>query len=200
MAANEKSRQGCLRSRVATLMIETPRLILRAFTRDDLDAFSSMNADSDVMRYIGDGKPQTRALAQMRLNAVLDHWDQHRFGPWAAIDKRSGAFVGFCGLQFLDNTSEVEVGYRLVKRLWGMGLASEAAKASLRYGFEELGLDRIVAVVQPKNVASRRVLEKIGLRYLKDARFYNTDVKYYAITSEEHQRDDSANIQDPAEG
>jgi len=94
-------------------------------------------------------------------------------------------------LQFLDGTSEVEVGYRLAKRFWGMGLAPEAAQASLCYGFEELGLDRIVAVVHPENVASQRVLEKIGLKYVKDARFYNKDLKYYAITRDEYERENA---------
>jgi ribosomal-protein-alanine N-acetyltransferase len=86
----------------------------------------------------------------MRLNAVLDHWEQHGFGLCAVIDKAGGAFIGFCGLQYLDGTSEIEVGYRLAKRFWGQGLATEAASASLKYGFDELGLDRIVAVVHPK--------------------------------------------------
>src|SRR5712692_1765909 len=92
-------------------------------------------------------------------------------------------------LQLLDGTSEVEVGYRLAKRFWGMGLASEAAQASLRFGFQELALDRIVAVVHPENVASQRVLEKIGLKYVKDARFYNKDLKHYAITRDEYERE-----------
>lgn len=173
-------------------MIETPRLILRPLTRDDLDAFASMNGDAEVMRYIGDGKPQSRAQTQMRLNAIIEHREQHRFGLCAAIEKATGEFVGFCGLQFLDNTSEVEVGYRLAKRFWGMGLATEAAGATLRYGFDELGLDRIVAVVHPENVASQWVIQKIGLKYVKDARFYNTDVEYHAITRQEFEQDDSA--------
>ena len=104
-------------------MIETPRLILRPFTHDDLDAYASMNADAEVMRYIGDGKPQSRAQTQMRLNAILDHWEQHGFGSCAVVDRVTRAFIGFCGLQYLDNTSDIEVGYRLAKRFWGMGLA-----------------------------------------------------------------------------
>ncbi len=162
--------------------IETGRWYLRPFTSDDLDAFASMNADADVMRYIGDGKPQTRAQTEMRLNAILDHWDQHGFGLCAVVDRATRAFIGFCGLQYLDNTSEIEIGYRLAKRSWGFGFATEAARASLKHGFEELGLDRIVAVVHPENVASQWVVQKIGLRYVKDARFYKSDVEYYAIT------------------
>lgn len=171
-------------------MIETPRLLLRPFTSDDLGALVQINADADVMRYIGDGKPQSRAKTEIRLKAILDHWDQHGFGLWATVDRASGDLMGFCGLKYLDDTSDIEVGYRLAKRVWGMGLATEAARASLHYGFETVGLDRIVAVVQPENVASCRVVEKIGLRYVKDARFYQTDVKYYAITREEYYPDE----------
>ena len=139
----------------------------------------------------GDGKPQSRAQTQMRLNDIVDHWEQHGFGLCAGVDRATRAFIGFCGLQYLDNTSEIEVGYRLAKRFWEMGLATEAAGATLRYGFDELGLDRIVAVVHPENVASQWVIQKIGLRYVKDARFYNSDVEYYAITRQEFERDDS---------
>lgn len=165
--------------------IETERLLLRRFKSRDLDDFALLNADPEVMRYIGGGRPQSKAQTQMRLNAILDHWEQHGFGLWAAVDKPSRAMIGFCGIQYLDSTSEIEIGYRLDKRFWGRGLATEAAGASLRYAFEQLGLDRIVAVVHPENVASQSVIDKIGLKYVKDARFYNTDVEYYAITREE---------------
>ncbi len=167
-------------------MIETPRLLLRPFTSDDRDEFVLLCADRDVMRFIGTGEPQSRERAEIRFNALIKHWNDHGFGLWAAIEQSSAEFIGFCGLQFLEKTPEIEVGYRLARRFWGMGFATEAARASLRYGFEELGLDRIVAVVQPENIASCRVVEKIGLRYVKDARFYQTDVKYYAITREEY--------------
>ena len=171
--------------------IEAGRVNLRPFTVDDLDALALICGDPDVMRYIGTGRPLSREETRARLNAVIKHQNKHGFGVWAAVDRSNGTLMGYCGLQFLDNTPEVEVGYRLAKRFWGMGFASEAAKASLRYGFEGLNLDRIVAVVQPANIASQHVLEKIGLRYVKDARFYNSDVKYYAITREEYERDGS---------
>jgi RimJ/RimL family protein N-acetyltransferase len=165
--------------------IETARLILRPLKLDDLDALAPLNADPDVMRYIGDGKPQSRAQTQMRIHAIFDHWEQHGFGLCAVVDRAARTFIGFCGLQYLDNTSEIEVGYRLAKRFWGMGLATEGAGATLRYGFDELGLDRIVAVVHPENVASQWVIQKIGLKYLKDARFYNSELEYYVVTREE---------------
>lgn len=171
----------------ATLqMIDTPRLILRRFAKVDLDALTSLNEDPEVMRYIGDGKPQTPEQTVSRLNAIIEHYTDHGFGLWATIDKTSGAFVGFCGLQLLDQSAEVEVGYRLARRVWGRGIATEAARVCLQYGFEELALARIVAVVHPENLASQRVVEKIGLQYVKDATFYNTGVRYYAIAREQY--------------
>lgn len=169
-------------------MIETDRLILRRFTLDDLDAFSLINADPVGMRYIGSGVPQSKEQTRERLAAILNHWRCHGFGLLAVVYKDNSAMIGFCGLQFLDNTDEIEVGYRLARSYWGRGIATEAAAASLMYGFCELRLDRIVAVVHPDNLASQRLLEKIGLRYEKEAHYYNIDVKYYAISQQEYER------------
>jgi ribosomal-protein-alanine N-acetyltransferase len=167
-------------------IIETERLILRHFTPDDLDALSLINSDAEVMKYIGDGSPQSREQTSARLAAIMNHWEQHGFGPYAIVYKEHDALIGFCGLQFLDESSEVEVGYRLASSYWGKGIATECAAASLLYGFSELGLGRIVAVAHPSNKASQRVLEKIGLRYEKEAHYYNANVKYYAITRAEY--------------
>jgi ribosomal-protein-alanine N-acetyltransferase len=119
------------------------------------------------------------------LNKILRHWEQHGFGPWALIDKEGGQLIGWCGLRYLDDT-DVEIAYGIVKAYWGKGLASEAARATIKYGFEQLGLPRIVAVASPDNIRSLRVLEKLGMKYVKAARFYNADVLYYAISREEY--------------
>jgi RimJ/RimL family protein N-acetyltransferase len=178
--------------------IETARLYLRPFTSDDLDMFAAIRSDPEVMRFIGNGKPQSRDQTSARLKAIIEHRNRHGFGLWAATDKLSRDLIGFCGLQHLDNTEEIEVGYCLAAHCWGRGLASEAARASLRYGFEELSSERIVAVVQPENLASCRVLEKVGLKYVRNARFYDTEVKYYDIARDEHRPDDSTYIRWPA--
>jgi len=171
--------------------IETTRLILRPFAYDDLDALAEINRDPQVIRFIGDGKPQSSEKSATRLNEYLEHERRHAFGFWAAVEKTTREMVGFCGLQFLENSGEVEVGYRLARRVWGMGLATESATASLQYGFTELELDRIVAVIHPENIASQRVVEKLGLSYEKDARFYGLDLKYYAIAREAYAPDGS---------
>jgi RimJ/RimL family protein N-acetyltransferase len=115
------------------------------------------------------------------LDYYIRYWQEHPFGLWAVERRADGALIGQCGLFHLDNTPEVEVAYLLAKDAWGQGYATEAATASLRYGFETADLPRIVAVVRPQNIASQHVLEKIGLSYERDARYYDLDVRYYGL-------------------
>jgi RimJ/RimL family protein N-acetyltransferase len=161
--------------------IETCRLFLRVFELADLDALAKINSDPEVMRHTGDGNTVSREQTKKRLHAYIEHWRQHGFGLRAAVHKSDHAFVGFCGLQFVAGTKEVEVGFRLAKQYWGQGLATEAARAVVRHGFEVVGLDRIIGLAQPANVASQRVLEKSGLKHERNAYYYEHLVRYYAI-------------------
>jgi ribosomal-protein-alanine N-acetyltransferase len=163
-------------------MLETERLVLRRFTPDDLDELVALRADPEVMRYIGD---QSREKVEQRLSYYIAHYDPHGFGMWAVILKTTGQLIGWCGLIFLDETPEVEVGYGIGRDYWGRGLMTEAAHASLRYGFETAGLERIVAVAMPENSASRRIMEKLGMRYERMAHHYGHDLVYYAIGRDE---------------
>ena len=167
--------------------IETSRLRLRMFTPEDLDALASILSDRDVVRYLGMGEPRSREKSQATIDAILSHWNKHGFGIWALDHKERGQLIGWCGLQFLDKTPEVEVAYLLDKPYWGAGLATECALASLQYGFDQLKLDRIVAIARPENVASYRVMDKVGMKYERDAHYYNIDVVYYAITREAYE-------------
>jgi ribosomal-protein-alanine N-acetyltransferase len=169
-------------------MIETERLVLRPFKPEDLDELVQLRADPLVMRYIGD---QSREKVEQRLQYYISHYEPHGFGMWAVIDKGTRAMVGWCGLVFLDETPEVEVGYGVARDYWGRGLMTEAARASLRYGFERAGLERIVAVAMPENTASRRIMEKLGMRYEKNVFHYGHDLVYYAIKREDFQPGDS---------
>lgn len=110
---------------------------------------------------------------------------------WAVVDKIKNKIIGRCGLCFLDNTPEVELGYLLDRAYWDQGLATEASKASLRFGFAELKLEKIVAIAHPENIASRWVMEKVGMKYEKEAHYYHTNVVYYSISNKEYQADSS---------
>jgi len=169
---------------------DTPRLYFRMFAEDDLAALVSIRSDPEVMKHVAKRRTESIEEVHAVLNRILAHWEEHSFGRWALIDKASGLLAGWCGLIhafYLENTAEVEIGYGLAKQYWGKGLASEAAAAALKYGFEQMYLPRIIAVAWPENVASLRVLEKLGMQYEKRVQLFNSEVLLYAISREQHQ-------------
>jgi ribosomal-protein-alanine N-acetyltransferase len=145
-------------------VLETGRLFLRHFESGDVEAYQALVTDPEVMQHI----PPRRALDTTETGRWVEsfaaHVDKHGFGVWILFDRATGEFVGHGGLQRLP-TGEVEVIYAIVRARWGEGLATELALASLNYGFETLGLDTIIGLAYPENVASRRVLEKAGMRF-----------------------------------
>lgn len=167
--------------------IVTDRLHLRAFTLDDLDELYMVFGDAEVMTYISGGKPRTREATRTGLLRTIEGWRNRGFGLWAVVEKDTDRVIGYCGLIFLEGTTEIELAYGLAKSSWGKGFATEAARASLRYGFEELKLERIVAVVNPQNIPSQRVLEKLRLKYQRNAHHYDADLMYYEISKEDYQ-------------
>jgi ribosomal-protein-alanine N-acetyltransferase len=167
------------------MIIETERLRLRPFTLDDLPELLRLRADDDVMRYLGGTAKQTPEFGEARLRFYMDCRERYGFSMSPAIRKTDGAFVGWGGLQPLEETGEIEVGYGFDKPYWGQGYATELAAAWMRYGFEEAKLARIIAVAIPENKASRHVMEKLGMKYEKNAIHYGSDCVLYAIAREE---------------
>ncbi|HMF58616.1 MAG TPA: GNAT family N-acetyltransferase [Pyrinomonadaceae bacterium] len=165
--------------------LETSRLRLRKFNLEDLDTLGRIVSDPEVMKYIGVGGARDLQSAEKTIKTICSHWDKYGFGIWAVEEKASGKLIGWCGLQHLDKTPVVEVAYLLDSPYWRQGLATEAARAALRYGFENLEVDHIVAVARPENVGSYRVMEKLGMQYERAAQFYGVEVVYYAIKREE---------------
>src|SRR2546425_2880982 len=163
--------------------IETERLLLRELHPDDLDDLAALFADPDVVRYVGDGQPAGRDEAERALHSTMRRWEEHGFGRWAALDRKTGKFIGMGGFRSLFGTPEVV--YHLAKENWGKGYATELARAALRFGFEERGFDRIVAIAKPQNTASIHVMEKLGMQYEKHARYYDIDVVQYQIRRED---------------
>ncbi len=165
-------------------MLETARLFLRPFNKNDIDAIFAMRSDADVMRFIRE--PQTRrGEAESWTNLVSSRWNDEKIGFCAVIEKSSGNFIGWCGLWRLKETDEVEVGYALVKDFRGQNYAVEAAEAFLIYGFDKLKLDKIVAVARPENRPSWRVMERLGMTYDYTGKFYECDLVHYSISREE---------------
>ena len=151
--------------------LQTERLTLRRFTPDDLDAVVALDADPAVMRYITGGAATPREeLRDDVLPAWLAYYDRgDRWGFWAAIERASGDFLGWFHLRppSGDPDDEPELGYRLVRSAWGRGLATEGSRALVDKAFRELGARRVFATTMAVNAASRRVMEKAGLRYVR---------------------------------
>lgn len=162
--------------------IETERLLLRQFTPADLDEYTRIIfADPDVTRFLPRRDIPPRQRAERVLNYFSEHWLKHGYGDWAVTDRAHAGLIGHCGLNFIPEAGEVEVEYSLAKSYWGRGIATEAAQASVRYGFEALQMERIIALADPQNIASRRVMEKVGLVYQKEVFFFGMQLVFYQI-------------------
>jgi RimJ/RimL family protein N-acetyltransferase len=153
------------------LFLETARLQLRRFTADDVENLVALDGDPAVMHFINGGRPTPREeIENDVLPAFLGHYERHEgYGFWAATEKSTGRFVGWFHLRPEEGAppGEVELGYRLLRSAWGRGYASEGSRALIDKGFAELGVQRVVASTMVVNVASRRVMEKAGLRFVR---------------------------------
>jgi RimJ/RimL family protein N-acetyltransferase len=151
-------------------VIETERLLLRAWQPSDEAPFAALNADPEVTRYLRG--PMRRDESDELLAQIRAHWQQHGFGLYAVEVKDGGAFAGFVGLavpSFLPEVlPAVEVGWRLAREHWGKGYATEGARASLAHGFGALGLRQIISIIDPRNAASVRVAERLGMARGRD--------------------------------
>lgn len=151
----------------------TPRLIATRLSPDDFDMLCALHRDPDVMATLGGVRSDERTRIYLTRN--LEHWAEHGFGLWMFRDRSTGAFVGRGGLRHvvLEGQSEIEVTYALAREAWGKGFATEMATASLDVGFRRLSLRDVVAFAEPDNLASRRVMEKVGFRYERDILYDN---------------------------
>jgi RimJ/RimL family protein N-acetyltransferase len=153
------------------VFLETGRLVLRRFTGDDVDLLVELDADPEVMRYINGGEPTSRAeVVDEVLPAFLDYYQRYPgYGFWAAIEKPTGEFLGWFHLRPGEGGYDdvPELGYRLRRSAWGKGYATEGSRALIDKGFADLGAQRVFAGTMAINTASRRVMEKAGLRFVR---------------------------------
>jgi len=152
-------------------------------TNADVENVFAMRSDKDVMQFI---RPiQTKkSETESWIKLVSSRWEKEKIGFCAIIEKSTKNFAGWCGLWRLKETGETEVGYALLKEFWGKGYAVEASEAFLKYGFEELNIEKIVAVADPENRNSRRVMEKIGMKFDFIDEFYERNLVHYSILRE----------------
>ena len=152
-----------------TIILETERLILRHLVIGDLDELFALYSDPEIRRYFPEGVlsfEETKEELEWFLNGHPKH---PKLGLWATVHKETGKFIGRCGLLpwQIDGKLEVEIAYLIDKSFWGQGLATEAARGILQYGFERLKLSRLICLIDPENIPSQKVAKKIGMKLEK---------------------------------
>lgn len=148
-------------------ILETQRLMLRPFALEDAPSFMELNADPEVMQYTGDSPFATVQDAEDLIRNYRQYAD-YQLGRLTMQHRHTGELLGWCGLKYLAEQDEVDLGYRLHRRYWNQGYATEASQACLDYGFNIKGLDYIIARADPQNVASTRVMQKLGMRLWRE--------------------------------
>ena len=166
------------------IIAETPRLILRHFKTDDIDTLIPILSDPEVMRYSIDGV-KTKSQTAHFLERILDYYRQYHFSLYALIEKETQQLIGFCGLLpwKWQGKKEIELGYRLAKKYWGKGLATEAATAVIAHAWQKLAIPQIFCIIEPENKRSIRVARKLGMIYLTKDVFYDLQVNIYCLSN-----------------
>jgi RimJ/RimL family protein N-acetyltransferase len=161
--------------------LETLRLEMRDFVPEDSADLYRLNSDPKVMRFIGDGAPVGPARHADIMRRVLRYPRLYPdLGFWYTTRRDTGEFVGWFTLKYCSTSTDIETGYMLLPEAWGSGFATEGASAMVRYGFDDLRLDRIIGVTHPENFASQRVLQKAGLADAGWGRYYDADLRLFA--------------------
>ena len=163
--------------------IETERLKLRTYKTEDLETVYRLFSDAHITRFFHEDFSVNRADILASLPRRRSRWQSRGFGQFGVFEKTvERRLIGFCGLQYLDKTSDVEIFYGFFREFWGKGLGTEAARAVLRFGFEHAKLERIVAVTRPENLASQMVLLKLGMTpQEKEREFYGVKVALFVL-------------------
>ena len=170
--------------------LETARLHIRPFRAGDDIELHEIFGDPKVMERIPSGPSKSLAETRGRLDMIMEHQKEHGFTLWALIRKVDGRLIGDCGLILVEGRGpEVELSYDIAYEFWGRGYATEAARECLRYGLEDLGLERIVGLTYEDHRASRRVMEKIGMTYERNVHHYNRDLVQYSTAKREERAD-----------
>ena len=164
-----------------TIFAETPRTILREMNMDDVDPFFEMDSDPEVHKYLGTRPAENRDQIIETIHYVRQQYIDNGIGRWAIVEKSTNKFIGWTGLKLVkdlinDQTDYYDLGYRLIRKYWGQGYATETAQASLRYGFDKLNLNEIIATVNCENAASKKVVEKLGFTLCET--FYLRELKH----------------------
>jgi ribosomal-protein-alanine N-acetyltransferase len=172
---------------------ETDRILMRELVREDVDAFFEMDSDPEVHTYLGKSAITSKQEALDMIDFIRQQYLDYGIGRWAIVDKASNEFVGWGGLKFRTDTANGytdfhEVGYRLLRKHWGKGYATESAKASLKYAFEVLNLEMVYAMANIDNAASINALQKAGFRISNRFKFERILCDWFEISKQDWEK------------
>lgn len=164
-------------------IFETPRLFLRRFTEADAPLILQLNSDPEIVKYVHEPVLEKEEQAEnIILNIILPQYE-NSLGRWAIHTKENNAFIGWCGLKYRPERDEIDLGYRLLQNAWGKGYATEAAQHTLDHGFNVLNLQLITGRAHVENIASIKVLEKIGMQFIEQGIVDNCPVRTYTLAN-----------------
>lgn len=175
------------------IFAETERFILRELLPKDVDGMYELDSDPEVHTYLGNKPVTDKQKVVDTINFVRQQYKDNGIGRWAIIDKQTHAFIGWCGLKLVTELTNNhqnfhDIGYRLIKKYWGQGIATETAIPALAYAFNKLQLKEVYASAHIDNVGSNKILQKIGLRFIETFYYEDIPCNWYKITKEEYEK------------
>lgn len=168
--------------------IETERFLLRDVELTDVEGIFQLDSDPEVHQFLGKKPIKTLDEALEVVKYIRGQYEKNKIGRWAIIDKENNDFIGWTGLKYEENVKEFgyyDLGYRLRKEYWGQGIASETALLCLNYGFEQLKLGKIVGAADVDNLASNKILSKVGLKFIETFEYDGKLHNWYELTKSE---------------
>ena len=150
------------------IIFQSPRLYFREFTENDVYLLFELNSNPNVIKYVHEPAPTLENVTNILFNSILPQYKLYIYGRWAVHLQNDNEFVGWCGLKYIKEDDEIDLGYRIKEEYWGKGYGYEAAQATIDYGFRNLKLKCIAATVLPENIASWKIMEKCGMKYIGD--------------------------------
>lgn len=167
------------------IFIETKRLFLRELTEEDAPGLFELDSDPAVHKYLGNKTVQSIKASEDIIKHVRKQYEAHGIGRWAVIDKTTMDFIGWSGLKYeknsRDGTNYYDLGYRLRRKYWGRGIATETAVEVIKYGFNRLNLPEICAAAHIENAASNRILTKVGFEFIETFEYYGATHNWYKL-------------------
>lgn len=178
------------------IFVETERLILREILLTDIEGMFELDSDPDIHKYLGTSPITDKDQIITMINFIRQQYIDNGIGRWAIIDKNTNHFLGWAGLKFVTDLTNnhknyYDLGYRLIKKHWGQGIATEAAIASLNYAFDKLNTDKVYAVANSENNGSNKILSKVGLNFIEKFDLEGIEHNWYEIERKQHENQKS---------